>query len=101
MAKKRGRAKPPLPAPDPESLGEAWRSQMTEDCEGLPSLIWRRVHRRFSLDLSDPRQASAEQVYRLLVPLAGYERVTREMLAELIDRAVPGVFPELAKRKRG
>jgi hypothetical protein len=100
VAKKKGKTRPPPPSePDPEALGEEWRSQMTDECESVPSLVWKRVFRRFALDLSDPKQATAAQVHAVMLPLLGFERVTREMLAELVDRAVPAVFPELKKRK--
>jgi hypothetical protein len=72
--------------------GESWRSQMTPECESVPALIWKRVHRRFRIDLADARQATAAQVYELLHPLVGYDRITREMLAELVDKRVAGIF---------
>ncbi len=93
----RKKAKPP-PEDAPAVLGAQWRAQMVESCESVPALVWKRVHKRFGLDLADPKHATAEQVHALLAPLLPYERVTREMLSELIDRAIPKVFPELKRR---
>ncbi len=98
MAKKKPKAA--ADGTDPESLGAEWRSQMTDECESVPSLVWRRVFKLFALDLADPRQATNTEVHALLAPLQPYERVTREILAELVDRAVPKVFPELVKKRK-
>lgn len=81
------------PDEDPTILGEQWRAQMQESCESVPALVWKRVHRLFAIDLSDPRQATDVQVYRLLQPLDGLgDHITAAQLEKLVDRRVPKVF---------
>lgn len=69
MPKRKKRNADPDPGDDPKLLGELWRSQMRDDVEGLPSLAWKRVQRTQAVDMADPRQASAMQVYRVLAEL--------------------------------
>ena len=79
---------------DPGALGAAWRSQMQESCESVSALVWKRVHRLFGIDLSDPRQATDVQVYRLLRPLGeiAADHITVAQLERHIDARVPKVF---------
>ena len=81
------------PNEDPTILGAQWRAQMQESCESVPALIWKRVHRLFGIDLSDPKQATDVQVYRLLEPLGNLgDHITAAQLERLVDRRVPKVF---------
>ena len=69
MSKRRKNGKGNRPEPDPKVLGAEWRAQMTDECESLPALVWKRVFATRQIDLSDPRQADDVQVWELLSEL--------------------------------
>lgn len=104
MAKRRRKRPPRDGAPDPKLVGESWRGQMVPEAETLPALAWKRVHRLFGIDLADPRQATALQIYRLLgelmelcgtAPAPGEDPGVNVSVLELetfLDPAVARVF---------
>jgi hypothetical protein len=69
MSKRKRNGKGNRPEPDPKTLGAQWRAQMTDECESLPALVWKRVFATRQIDLSDPRQADDVQVWELLSEL--------------------------------
>lgn len=83
---------------DRQAVGAQWRALMTEECESLQALVWKRVHRLHRVDLSDPAQATDLQVYHLLRDLMDTRstvdcvEVAREELEAFIDSQVPRVF---------
>lgn len=103
VARRRKQPAPP-PGDDPKEVGERWRGEMREDRETLPALVWKRVFHLHRIDLADPRQASALQVYRLLydvMDLCGTPppgetdagvNVSVVELEAFVDAAVPRVF---------
>jgi len=97
MAKKHDQRRQPEPQDDPEQTGERWRGLMTALQENTASLVWRRVIKRFKLDLADPKQASALQVFRLLQAIMEFGDVplTARMLREHIDDRMETVFGRL------
>lgn len=82
--------------PDPAAQGEAWRVQMAPDRECLASLIWKRVFALYRIDLSDPRQATGLQVYRLLAELMADAGDVIDVeaidLESCVDCRIPRVF---------
>lgn len=90
MGRKRGRAGDF----DLASKGEEWRGMMRGECESVPALIWKRVFRRFKIDLSRPADATGLQIFRLLSPVMerGDLPLTASVLIEEIDMRVERVF---------
>ena len=83
---------------DREAAGAKWRAEMREECESLPALVWKRVHRLYRVDLSDPMHATDLQVFHLLRDLMdtradpGGVEVAVEELEAFVDSQVPRVF---------
>jgi hypothetical protein len=73
--RKTSRKRPPPESPQ-EVAAEVWVGQMSEECESLPALVWKRVWAVHGIDLTDPRDATLAQIYQLLAPLEGRERVS-------------------------
>lgn len=101
MSKRRkngkGNAPGGKPEPDPKVLGAAWRSQMTDECESLPALVWKRVFATRQIDLADPKQADDVQVWALLAELMTTRNPTNVEvqvweLEAFIDTRVDDVF---------
>lgn len=96
VARKR---RPPCdpPVTDPESDGEKYRGVMSESIECNLSLVWWWVKNRHGIDLADRNQATALQVYRLVLPIVelGDVFLTAEILHEEIDKRMGLVFGPL------
>lgn len=98
MSKRKRNGKGNRPEPDPKILGAQWRAQMTDECESLPALVWKRVFATRQIDLSDPRQADDVQVWELLSELMTTRAAPGDVEVEVweleafVDTRVDDVF---------